>query len=299
MFCSNAAGEGLNLQAASKLINIDVPWVAADLEQRIGRVARLGQKKDSVKILNYWYPNHESRMYMRIIERAKLGSLAVGTFPPVVDEDQVDSLMYDDELSGDLIDSINELRESEEFKQLSSWWELEGSSVPLGDMFRKELLELLEMLGEDTKNLDYQAGQENVINFNYGIFEEYFIDNSEKLSTGDTEVYGLFESNSLWGLSFKKDDEHYLINPRQLPAVLKSLYCNVEVELEGQQINIDILNIHELIKIYRVIGNELLIPEHYLINPLYGNEEDSKYEIPINYDKQLEVKMLGNVSFKR
>ena len=299
VFCSNAAGEGLNLQAASKLINIDVPWVAADLEQRIGRVARLGQKRDSVKILNYWYPNHESRMYMRIIERAKLGSLAVGTFPPVVDEDQIDSIMYDDELSEDLIDSINELRESEEFKQLSSWWELEGSSVPLGDMFRKELLELLEVFGEDTKNLDYQAGQENVINFNYGIFEKYFIDNSEKLSTGDTEVYGLFESNSLWGLSFKKDNEHYLINPRKLPAVLKSLYCNAEVELEGHQINIDKLNIQELIKIYRIIGNELLIPEHYLINPLYGNEEDSKYEIPINYDKQLEVKMLGNINFKR
>ena len=86
---------------------------------------------------------------------------------------------------------------------------------------------------------------------------------------------------------------------RQLPAVLKSLYCNVEVELEGQQINIDKLNIHELIKIYRVIGSELLIPEHYLINPLYGNEEDCKYEIPINYDKQLEVKMLGNINFKR
>ena len=81
--------------------------MAADLEQRIGRVARLGQKRDSVKILNYWYPNHESRMYMRIIERAKLGSLAVGTFPPVVDEDQIDSIMYDDELSEDLIDSIS------------------------------------------------------------------------------------------------------------------------------------------------------------------------------------------------
>ena len=54
-----------------------------------------------------------------------------------------------------------------------------------------------------------------------------------------------------------------------------------------------------MIKIYRIIGNELLIPEHYLINPLYGNEEDSKYEIPINYDKQLEVKMLGNINFKR
>ena len=43
VFCSTAAQEGVNLQAASTLINIDVPWIPSDLEQRIGRIARLGQ----------------------------------------------------------------------------------------------------------------------------------------------------------------------------------------------------------------------------------------------------------------
>tara|TARA_B100002019_G_scaffold76718_1_gene66234 strand:+ start:4012 stop:7422 length:3411 start_codon:yes stop_codon:yes gene_type:complete len=297
VFCSNAAGEGLNLQAASKLINIDVPWVAADLEQRIGRVARLGQKKDSVKIHNYWYPNHESRMYIRIIERAKLGSLAVGTFPPVVDEDQVDSIMHDDDISEDLIDSINELREGKDFKQLSSWWDLEGSQVPLGDMFRKELLELLKMLGENSQNLEYQAGQENVINFNSGVFEEYLINNSQNLDFGDTEICGLFNNDLLWGLSFKKDGELHLINPRKLPSLLKSLFCNEEIKLEGQQINIVDLNIRELIKIYRNIGSELLVPEHYLINPL--SKEDDACKIPIDYNKHLEIKSLGHVLIKK
>ena len=42
--CSSAAGEGLNLQAASYMINVDVPWVPSDLEQRIGRIAE-GQRK--------------------------------------------------------------------------------------------------------------------------------------------------------------------------------------------------------------------------------------------------------------
>tara|TARA_Y100001958_G_C21247447_1_gene578782 strand:+ start:2568 stop:5978 length:3411 start_codon:yes stop_codon:yes gene_type:complete len=299
VFCSNAAGEGLNLQAASKLINIDVPWVAADLEQRIGRVARLGQIRDTVKIHNYWYPNHESIMYKRIIERAKLGSLAIGTFPPVVDEDQIDSIMHDDDISEDLINSINELKESNDFKQLSSWWDLQGSEVPLGDLFRKELLELLEMFGENTQNLEHQAGQENVINFNSGVFEEYFINNSENLTIGDTEIYGLFNNDLLWGLSFKKDGELHLINPRKLPSLLKSLYCNYEIELEGEQINISNLNIRELIKIYRIIGNELLVPEHYLINPLFNKEEDDEYQIPIYYNNQLEAKMLGHVVLKR
>ena len=44
VFCSSAANEGLNLQAASVMINVDVPWVPSELEQRIGRIARLGQK---------------------------------------------------------------------------------------------------------------------------------------------------------------------------------------------------------------------------------------------------------------
>ena len=42
---TDAGGVGLNLQAASNLINMDVPWNPAVLEQRIGRIHRMGQKK--------------------------------------------------------------------------------------------------------------------------------------------------------------------------------------------------------------------------------------------------------------
>jgi hypothetical protein len=42
---------GLNLQAASILVNLDIPWNPAVLEQRIGRIYRLGQKRN-VSIIN-------------------------------------------------------------------------------------------------------------------------------------------------------------------------------------------------------------------------------------------------------
>lgn len=42
---TDAGGTGLNLQNASVLINLDVPWNPAVLEQRIARVHRLGQKE--------------------------------------------------------------------------------------------------------------------------------------------------------------------------------------------------------------------------------------------------------------
>lgn len=43
---TDAGGIGLNLQAASNLINMDIPWNPAVLEQRIARIYRMGQKKN-------------------------------------------------------------------------------------------------------------------------------------------------------------------------------------------------------------------------------------------------------------
>jgi len=48
---TDAGGVGLNLQCASLLINLDIPWNPAVLEQRIGRIYRLGQK-EKVRIIN-------------------------------------------------------------------------------------------------------------------------------------------------------------------------------------------------------------------------------------------------------
>ena len=43
---------GLNLQHASAVVNMDLPWNPAVLEQRIGRVHRLGQTRP-VRVVNF------------------------------------------------------------------------------------------------------------------------------------------------------------------------------------------------------------------------------------------------------
>lgn len=48
---TDAGGVGLNLQSAAWLINLDIPWNPGVLEQRIGRIHRLGQEKP-VNIIN-------------------------------------------------------------------------------------------------------------------------------------------------------------------------------------------------------------------------------------------------------
>jgi superfamily II DNA or RNA helicase len=50
LFSTDAGGVGLNLQAAQTVINLDLPWNPARLEQRIGRVHRLGQPR-SVNVI--------------------------------------------------------------------------------------------------------------------------------------------------------------------------------------------------------------------------------------------------------
>ncbi|HPO12083.1 MAG TPA: DEAD/DEAH box helicase [Candidatus Hydrogenedentes bacterium] len=46
LLCTDSGGVGLNLQVASSLINMDQPWNPAVLEQRIGRIHRLGQHQN-------------------------------------------------------------------------------------------------------------------------------------------------------------------------------------------------------------------------------------------------------------
>ncbi len=48
---TDAGGVGLNLQKASLVVNLDLPWNPAVLEQRIGRVFRIGQERQ-VQVIN-------------------------------------------------------------------------------------------------------------------------------------------------------------------------------------------------------------------------------------------------------
>jgi len=48
---TDAGGVGLNLQAASYVVNLDLPWNPAVLEQRIGRAHRMGQRR-TVNVVN-------------------------------------------------------------------------------------------------------------------------------------------------------------------------------------------------------------------------------------------------------
>src|SRR5664279_2654697 len=69
LISTDAGGEGLNLQFAHLIFNYDLPWNPMRVEQRIGRVDRIGQKHP-VRAINLVLENSiEARLYDVWIEK--------------------------------------------------------------------------------------------------------------------------------------------------------------------------------------------------------------------------------------
>jgi SNF2 family DNA or RNA helicase len=80
LLCTDAAAEGLNLQTADLLINFDLGWNPMKIEQRIGRIDRIGQKYSDIEVLNMCYLGSvEETVYGRLLNRLKDANLIVGT----------------------------------------------------------------------------------------------------------------------------------------------------------------------------------------------------------------------------
>ena len=85
LLSSEVGSEGVDLQFSSIVVNYDLPWNPMRLEQRIGRVDRLGQEKDKVTILNLIYDNTiDKRIYERLYERLQIGRHALGEMEAVL-----------------------------------------------------------------------------------------------------------------------------------------------------------------------------------------------------------------------
>jgi hypothetical protein len=85
LLCTDAAAEGLNFQFCGALINYDLPWNPMRVEQRIGRIDRLGQRHDVIRIVNLHYANTvETDVYMALRRRIRLFEDFVGGLQPIL-----------------------------------------------------------------------------------------------------------------------------------------------------------------------------------------------------------------------
>jgi hypothetical protein len=81
----DAASEGLNLQAAGALINYDLPWNPSKVEQRIGRIDRIGQSLREIRVINFFLEESvDQRIYTVLRQRCGLFEHFVGAMQPVL-----------------------------------------------------------------------------------------------------------------------------------------------------------------------------------------------------------------------
>lgn len=161
VFCSDAAAEGLNLQSARTVINVDVPWNPSKLEQRIGRVDRLGQLAREVAVYNLWYPNSvEAIMYGRLAQRHDLYELAIGEAAEVIAteiQDQVNLMLFGDTAGigrGDPLEQLQAIREDLQIRAHQQIWSLEAGRQATSDQFRQSLLKAIgEIMRTDSRNV--------------------------------------------------------------------------------------------------------------------------------------------------
>ncbi|MGW9550872.1 helicase-related protein [Citricoccus zhacaiensis] len=78
LVATDAAGEGLNLQAAHLMVNYDLPWNPNRLEQRFGRIHRIGQQE----VCRLWnlvaVTTREGEVYKRLLDKVEEQRLAYG-----------------------------------------------------------------------------------------------------------------------------------------------------------------------------------------------------------------------------
>ena len=85
LLCTEAASEGLNLQTCGVMINYDVPWNPMRVEQRIGRVDRIGQEYQEVWVRNYFYEDTvEAQVYQALSRRINWFQDVVGPLQPIL-----------------------------------------------------------------------------------------------------------------------------------------------------------------------------------------------------------------------
>ena len=84
---TDAASEGLNLQRLGTLINLDLPWNPSRLEQRKGRIQRIGQTRPEVDICNMRYAGSiEDRVHGLLSERMEDISRLFGQLPDTLED---------------------------------------------------------------------------------------------------------------------------------------------------------------------------------------------------------------------
>ncbi len=109
LLTSEVGGEGLDLQRASIVVNYDLPWNPMVVEQRIGRVDRIGQKEKKIIILNLIVKDSiEERVLQRLLKKIDIFRNSIGELDEIIGNEIEE--ITEQALRGELTDEELNLR---------------------------------------------------------------------------------------------------------------------------------------------------------------------------------------------
>lgn len=116
LFTTDVMSEGIDLQSADCVINYDLPYNPQKIEQRIGRIDRIGQESNQLRIINLLVEGStDETVYDTLLERLGVFEQAVGDLPntlmdkieteDVIDEDSIIQALKEHEIRNELLRS--------------------------------------------------------------------------------------------------------------------------------------------------------------------------------------------------
>ena len=122
LLCTETAAESLNLQFCTAAVNYDIPWNPMTLEQRAGRIDRIGQARPVVDVVNLFYENTAEHDAYRAVERRFKEIVDnVGAYPPIIAAN-IQSIIRDGKDPEAELDKI-EARNDFDINRLNTLWD--------------------------------------------------------------------------------------------------------------------------------------------------------------------------------
>ena len=198
LLSSEVGSEGVDLQVASTVVNYDLPWNPMVVEQRIGRLDRIGQQAKVISIVNLVLKGTvEDRVLLRLYERIDLFERTIGEIEDILG-DQLESL------------ALQYLR------QELTPEEAEQQALQKADAFLQEQHQVAQLQAEADRLL---AGDQGFLDEVEGLF-------GERRVPGPEELYRFlrhFLDDRFPGCGFPREMLHRSVEVRLQVAVASAL----------------------------------------------------------------------------
>ncbi len=290
VLCSDAASEGLNLQGASVVLNVDIPWNPSRVEQRIGRADRLGHDpKIPVEVYYIWYSEQnliERKMYEAIIKRQKEKKMILGTTQKLVN-DQIEEAVINGKQIKDSAQIIekkiddNIIENSQLFKIINNGLRFEPTekSIIIHNRLEKCIEKFLIDASNDI-NLEFYKQSDKYI---FNNLSNEISKKSGRFIIGKSNYFSL--SHPILEFLIKKLSEKYPIDKDTNIKKQKNKFSSSKIILEKNS-NIKVFNSDEILTI---LENKLNIKNSKIINE--KTTHISEGVEPLNETKKLFINL--------